>query len=136
MKKFPAGYQQGEGATPKRSLHRSFRFALRGLVVAWKLEPNLKRHILLAALVILLALVLRLSALRISILILTITAVIMLELVNSSIEALCDVVHLYYHDKIRDAKDMAAGAVLVVSLGALIIGLVVLAPPLWAVLVR
>ena len=98
--------------------------------LAFRHEPNLRRQIAIGFFVIVAAIILHVSLIHIAILILTSAAVLILELINSAIESLADAVHPHYHDKIRDAKDIAAGAVLVMSLAAAAVGLVILVPPL------
>ena len=53
------------------------------------------------------------------------------ELFNSSLEQLAKAVDTAENERIRDALDMAAGAVLLVALGAALVGVMVLGPPLW-----
>lgn len=128
MKTFPTPYPKDH--TTKRQFHRSARFAWRGVHRAFRQEPNLRRQLLIGFLVIVAALMLHISLVQVAILILTTAAVLILELTNSAIESLADAVHPHYHDKIRDAKDMAAGAVLVMSFAAAAVGVVILVPPL------
>jgi len=64
-------------------------------------------------------------------LILAIGGVLTAELLNSSIELLVSVLHPQHHPRIGQALDVAAGAVLVMSLAAAVVGLIVLLPPLY-----
>ena len=66
-----------------------------------------------------------------AILVLTTMAVWMAEFANTALEAMVDLVSPDYHPLAKAAKDVAAAAVLVGALGAVIIGLLVLGPPLW-----
>ncbi|WP_439182165.1 diacylglycerol kinase [Carboxylicivirga taeanensis] len=59
---------------------------------------------------------------------LCIALVLAMELLNSTIEALCDYVSAERHELIRKAKNMAAGAVLVVSIAAFAVGLIIFLP--------
>lgn len=63
-------------------------------------------------------------------LVLCISVVWMAELMNSAIEALSRAVTLEYDERIRDALDIASGAVLVVSLGSAVIGSMIFLPKL------
>ncbi len=131
MKAFPSAYSpQGKHPFAARTFHRSARYAWRGIRVAFRREANLRRQLLLGFLVVAASIVLHISLVQLALLILTSAAVLILELMNSAIESLADAVHPHYHDKIRDAKDMAAGAVLVMSLAATAVGIVILLPPL------
>ena len=53
------------------------------------------------------------------------------ELLNSALEALTDLVSPEHHPLAGQAKDLAAGAVLVTAIGAVVVGLLILGPPLW-----
>ncbi|WP_291427079.1 diacylglycerol kinase family protein, partial [Deinococcus sp.] len=59
------------------------------------------------------------------------TLVLSLEIVNTALEALTDLASPEIHPLAKVAKDAGAGAVLIASCGALLVGLVVLGPPLW-----
>jgi len=62
-----------------------------------------------------------------AVLIIAITLVISLEMINTSFELLSNMVRPEYSEIIRDAKDIAAGAVLLASIGACIVGIVLIA---------
>jgi diacylglycerol kinase (ATP) len=79
-------------------------------------------HVTAALLVVVLALVLRLTLLEFALLTLAVTLVLFAELVNTAIEVLVDLVSPEYHPLARRIKDVAAGAVLTASVGALVIG--------------
>lgn len=113
-------------------LAQSFRCAFRGLAEAWRCQQNLRIHLLIALAVSGLAGYLRLGSLQWAVLVLTYSLVIAAELLNSALEALADLVSPGYHPLARQAKDVAAGAVVVTALGAVVVGLLVLGPPLWA----
>ena len=89
-------------------------------------------HLGAAAAVLVLAGALRVSRLELACLVLCIMAVIALEMVNTVVEAVVDLVTEEYHPLAKIAKDVAAGAVLVSSVGAIIVGLLILGPPLAA----
>ena len=116
--------------THSSSLVDAFRYALRGLVWAVVSERSVRLELLVLAVVIALGLALQLSASGWALVAAAAVAVLVTELINSSIEALADAVHPQHHDGIARAKDIAAGAVLLVSLAAVVVGLAVLGPPL------
>ena len=66
--------------------------------------------------------------------ILSVAVVWVAEALNTSIEFLCDVASPEFHPKVRLAKDVAAGGVLIASLGAASVGIVVFLPRIWAIL--
>ena len=64
--------------------------------------------------------------------VLCITVVLTLEMINTAIEKLCDVVQPDYHPQIKIIKDIAAGAVLIAALGSIIIGAIIFVPKIIA----
>ena len=135
MKTFPKPYPLAAADRKGQSFYRSARFAWRGVRIAFKRELNLQRQLIIGVLVIAAGIVLHVTMVQLAILILTTAAVMLLVMVNSAIEALADALMPSYHDKVRDAKDMAAGAVLVMSFAAVAVGIVILLPPLLDLLV-
>lgn len=101
---------------------RSFKFAFAGIKEALENEPNLKIHFLLAFLAFLLAYLLKFSSVEWAILALTIGLVLVLELVNTSLEAIVDLVSPEVKEKARVAKDVAAAGVLISAIVATLIG--------------
>ena len=113
------------------NLWQSFGHAWNGLIYALHTQRNARIHVLVGAIVATLWLWLKLDFIRGAILALTIGAVIVGELLNTALEALVDILSPEYHDRAKVAKDVAAGAVLVLGLTSIIIGLLILGPPLW-----
>lgn len=116
-------------------LFRSFRHALRGLALAFRSERSFRIQSFAALLVIALILVLPLDILERVILLLVTMFVLVLELLNSSLERLVDLSKPRLHALAGDIKDLMAGSVLVAAVCAAIIGFVILWPKL-ALLVR
>lgn len=106
----------------------SFKYAFAGLVAALKEEPNLKFHFLAGLLVILLSFFLNISRQDWIIIILLIGLVISVELTNTAIEAVVNTFVQKTHPGAKLAKDISAGAVLVVALTAAFCGILVFAP--------
>lgn len=117
------------------SLPDSFHYAGRGIIWAVMHERNSRIILSIFLGVLLAAFLLRLPALEIAILILTGAMVIALEFVNSSLEALEDIVWPEYRLAVRRSKDLAAGAVFIMSGAAASIGILVLGPRLLGMLV-
>lgn len=111
-----------------RNIFETFSFALLGLKGAFVRELNIRVQVVIGTLVVCTMLLLRLPLLHMAILILAIILVITLEMINTSFELLSDIVHPEYSEIIRSAKDMAAGAVLLASIGACIVGILILFP--------
>ncbi|MBX3057255.1 MAG: diacylglycerol kinase family protein [Anaerolineae bacterium] len=111
---------------------KSFHYAFAGWWHVLRTQPNAWIHAIVTVIVVLLGLWLRLSRTDWAILILTFTAVWMAEFINTAIEAVVDLVSPMPHPLAKTAKDVAAAAVLVGACGAVLIGLLILGPPLWA----
>lgn len=107
----------------------SFRYALRGIKISLnKGEVNIRVHVFVAIVSILLAYLLHLSILEWSVIIVCIGIVIAAELFNTAIEKLVDLVSPEWNDKAGIVKDIAAGAVLIVSIASAIIGIIIFVP--------
>lgn len=110
----------------KRAL--SFKYAFEGLVFALKEEPNLKFHLLAAILVIAVGLILNISILDWILITILISLVTSVELTNTAIETVVDHLTQKEHPGAKMAKDISAGAVLVVSAVAAIAGILIFLP--------
>lgn len=113
---------------------RSFKYALRGIAVVFRSQHNAWIHALASAMVVALGLLLALPPSSWCWLVGAITAVWTAEAINTSLERLADATVPELHPLVRDAKDAAAGAVLIAAAGAVVIGMLVLGPPLWTLL--
>lgn len=109
----------------------SFRYALEGILTALKDEPNLKVHFLIALLALILGYFFQISLVEWLVLILAIGMVVTLELTNTAIEELINSFTDKLHPSAKKAKDVAAGAVLVGSVTALVIGAIIFLPYLF-----
>jgi diacylglycerol kinase len=112
-------------------LVQSFRHACDGLAYVVRTQRNARIHVVIGAIVVAVGLWLRLDLLRWSILALTIGAVWVGETLNTAVEAVVDLLSPEYHDRAKVAKDVAAGAVLLLGLMAIVVGVLILGPPLW-----
>lgn len=107
---------------------RSLRFAGRGVVSLARQEQSFRVQLLAAAVVLILILVFQLKRSEIALLLVVTTSVLVLELLNSAVERLVDLFKPRIHRYAEEIKDMMAGAVLVGSFGALLVGLLVFWP--------
>ncbi|MFC0188142.1 diacylglycerol kinase family protein [Fictibacillus aquaticus] len=110
-------------------LFKSFAYAASGIRYAFSSEQNFRIHCIVSIAVITAAAVLDFSLWKFCLLLFIIGAVLALELVNTAIEKAVDLVTKELHPTAKIAKDAAAGAVLVFSLFAVIIGLLLFFPP-------
>lgn len=106
--------------------------ALRGWRLAWTTEINLRIQTVAAILVSALAFLLGCEPWEWVALLLTIASVLALELMNTAIERLFHALDEPQKQRVAGCLDVAAGAVLVSAAMALAVGLIVLAPKLWA----
>lgn len=96
-----------------------------------KSERNLRIHLFVASLVLVSAYCLNFSINKFCILLLTIAGVISAEMFNSAIEFSLDAIfHNKFNRMVGMAKDIAAGAVMIVTISAVLIGVLLFAPPL------
>lgn len=103
----------------------SFKYAYEGLIAALKKEPNLKFHLLAALLVIIAGFILNISQRDWILVSLLIGLVISVELTNTAIETVVDAFVDKEHPGAKLAKDISAGAVLVVVITAAAVGIIV-----------
>lgn len=112
-----------------RSLFWSFNYAIEGIVYALRTQRNMRLHVAAAFVALAAALLVRVAALELIVVLFAIAFVLVTELINTAIEATVDVATTEGFDPIgKTAKDVAAGAVLVAALNALAVGYLVFFP--------
>ncbi len=97
-----------------------------------KTQQNAWIHSLVASLVIAMGAWLEIDTRDWAILVLTIAVVFSAEFINTAIEAVVDLASPALHPLAKVGKDVGAGAVLVAALAAIIVGILILGPPLWS----
>ncbi|MCJ7804959.1 diacylglycerol kinase family protein, partial [Patescibacteria group bacterium] len=110
---------------------QTFKNAFAGCWYAFTTQKNFIVHLLLSLSVLLLALWLQVSYERFLFLILVIFLGFTVEMLNTTVEKLVDLITEKYHPMAKIIKDLSAGVMLVVSVGVAVIGFLVLFPPLW-----
>lgn len=100
----------------------SFHYAFSGILYAARTQPNMRVHLVIAALVLLATLLLHLERAYVALIVMAIALVLALELLNTAVEAVVDLLTVVHHPLAKTAKDAAAGAVLVGTIGAAIVG--------------
>lgn len=115
--------------TTSQTITRSFGHAFDGIRSGLE-ERNMKIHCTMAALVVFFGLILHISVTEWCICLVLFGLIMGLELVNTSLEALCDLVTKEYHPLAKRAKDTAAGAVLIAAIMAAAAGLIIFIPRL------
>ncbi len=119
---------------PPRTWFGKFADSFRGLFRAVATQSSCAAHLTAAVAAVAVAAWLRISAVEWCLVTLTIGLVIMAEVFNTSIESLARAFDRYPDDRIGDALDHASGGVLVTVLTAIVVGLIILGPRLWALL--
>lgn len=111
-----------------RKLRLAFKVAFRGLGLVIREEQTFRIQVVVAILVVFFMFYFPLSYLERTVLILAIVLVLSLELINSQIERVLDLLQPNFDPKIRRIKDLSASAVLVVSIGSFFVGLLIFLP--------
>ncbi len=118
----------GMTAQSVKNFGKSFQYALRGFVYVFQHERNFRTQVLAATLVILLMLIYPLRTWERVTLSLVITLVLVLELINTIFEKIVDILKPRIHHYVEIIKDMMAAAVLIASIGAVVVGLMIFLP--------
>ncbi|RVT65196.1 diacylglycerol kinase family protein [Niallia taxi] len=114
----------------KNSQLSSFRLAFLGICSAFMKERNLRIHFCLMAIVVILGFFCHISLHEWMFIFIAIGLVISMELMNTALERVVDLVTKEYHPLAKQAKDIAAGAVLFSAIIALLIGIIIILPKL------
>ena len=110
-----------------KKIINSFKNAFNGMVVSFKQERNMKIHISIMFLVILLGIIFKIKMIEWIICIICFALVIAGELFNTAVELTVDLAMPEFN-KAKMAKDISAGAVLVLAIVSVIIGLIIFVP--------
>lgn len=119
-----------------KRLFRSFGHAIRGIRETVLSETNAKIHLAVTMTTIVLGFYLGLSPLEWCAIIGCIGVVLAAECFNTGLENLADAVHPTHHPLVGKAKDAAAGAVLLVVIASVIIGILIFFPKLWNLVIE
>ncbi len=107
---------------------QKFMYAVIGILITIREEKSLLTHLIVSFFIVALGITVRLSETKWVLLVLTISIVMAFEVVNTAMEALVDMISFHYNLKVKKVKDIAAGATLVVVIGAVIIGFIIFIP--------
>jgi diacylglycerol kinase len=116
-----------------RNINRleSFRYAFAGIWYTLKTQRNAQIHLGIAMTIVILGLTLKLTRTEWAILMLTTGFVWATEMLNTVAEAAMDYATTDFNPQVKIVKDVAAGAVLIAAITAVIVGLLILGPPLF-----
>lgn len=111
-----------------KKIANSFKYAWQGLISAFETERNMKIHVIIMFLVIISGIFFKINVFEWIICVMCFASVIGAELLNTAIETTVDIAMPERNEKAKLAKDISAGAVLVIAIGSAIIGLIIFIP--------
>lgn len=113
---------------------RSFKYAFCGIATLLRTAPNARVHAMAAILAIAAGCILGISTVEWCVVIICIAMVISAEAVNSAVEFLADRISVEHHPLLKQAKDVAAAAVLILAIAAAAIGTIIFIPKIIALI--
>lgn len=116
-----------------KKLINSFKYAIQGIISSFKTERNMKIHVFIMILVIIWGIIFKISVTEWIVCALLFALVISGELFNTAIETVVDMIMPEINDKAKLAKDISAGAVLILAITAVIVGLIIFVPKIIAI---
>lgn len=119
-----------------RKHHISFRNAASGLGWAFTSQPNFRIHFTLSLFVLFLGFVFQVTYVEMVLLVLTIVFGLGIEMVNTAIEAMTDLITTQWHREAKIAKDVSAGMMLLAAVGAIFVALLIFLPRFWSLLIH
>ncbi|MBU0625767.1 diacylglycerol kinase [Patescibacteria group bacterium] len=111
-----------------KQLQKSFSYASAGIIRVWREEQNFRIQLFVAVLIICAMFVFDLSGVERAILTLAIAMVLVLELMNSIVERVVDLLKPRVHLHVKEVKDVMAGTVLVAAVAAVLVGVLIMWP--------
>lgn len=103
----------------------SFNYAIEGIIHTVRTQRNMKIHFIIALFILFACFFYKVSKIELLILLITVTMVIAAEMINTAIEFTIDATTNFYHPLAKIAKNVAAGAVLITTFNALIVGYII-----------
>ena len=112
-----------ENKWKNQNFFKALKNAINGIIYTWNTQRNFKIQIVFALIAILLGILLKLSNIEWVILIIIIFLVLITELLNTAIETVVDLYTMEYNEKAKIAKDASAGAVTLIAICSVIVGI-------------
>ena len=124
---------EGGPTVPSRrhGLAKSFYFAFAGLVLLFRTQRNARIELGIGLAACAVAGWVGISRAEWAVLVFTIALVLILEGVNTAVEAAIDLASPQVHPLAKAAKDLAAGMVLIAAMASVAVGILILGPPVW-----
>ena len=123
--------KKNEIKVKSKKIINSFKYAIQGILTSFKTERTMKIHICIMILVIIVGILFKINKYEWIICVICFAIVIGGELFNTAIETVVDMVMPYKNEKAKLAKDVSAGAVLVLAMGAAIVGFIIFMPKIF-----
>ncbi|MFA6393624.1 MAG: diacylglycerol kinase family protein [Patescibacteria group bacterium] len=111
-----------------KRLAKSFTYAFKGLEKIFREEQNIRIILFLALGAIVLGVYLRISRIEWCVLVIALTLPLLMEIINSAVERVADVLKPRIDKYVKEVKDIMAAAVLFASISALVIGVIIFLP--------
>ena len=108
-----------------KKLVDSFNYAIEGIIYSIRTQRNMKIHMLAAVVVLVATFFYDLSKVELLIITITISLVIVAEMINTAVECAIDATTNFYHPLVKIAKNVAAGAVLVTAINSALVGYII-----------
>ncbi len=108
--------------------HISFKVAGAGLLWAIKSQPNFRVHLVLSALALAAGIFFGITRLEMVVIVFTIILGLTAEMINTSLEAMTDLITTEWRENAKIAKDVSAGMMLITAIGAAVIALIIFWP--------
>jgi diacylglycerol kinase (ATP) len=115
---------------PLRKFFDSTNDAINGIFYAARTQRHMRYHLIAALLLLILSLMLGIGFIEFIVIVIMASVVLSAEMVNTAVESIIDVLFRDYDERAKAIKDIAAGAVLIIAVGALIVGYMILLGPL------
>jgi diacylglycerol kinase len=119
-----------------KSILRSFHYAFEGLGFAIRTQRNIRIHLLIGFIIFISAIVLKCSLIEIGLLLITISLVISLEMINTAIEEIINMISPHSQPKAKIVKDIGAATVLISAISAVVLGLLIIGPKLLILFIK
>jgi diacylglycerol kinase (ATP) len=111
-----------------RQHHISFKNAFAGLFWAVRTQPNFRVHLVLSTAAVFLGLYLGITNVEMTVILFTILLGLSSEMINTALESMTDLITTEWKEQAKIAKDVAAGMMLLVAMGAVLIALFIFGP--------
>lgn len=108
-----------------KKLVDSFNYAIEGIIYSIRTQRNMRIHMVIAILILTGCFFFDMTKMELLILTITITMVIVAEMINTAVECAIDATTNYYHPLAKIAKNVAAGAVLITAINATLVGYII-----------